>query len=103
MTGEPTTDDYPVDVSVEVLRRVCDTYQAELSAAVTDYGDDPSTHAEVRAALAVLPRVVRDELRALLDGAFPSDDCDWHYALEDLHDQLVGRLRRLDAWLANRP
>lgn len=91
---------YPLDVPADVLRRVCDAYKAELFAAVTDHRDHPSTHAEVRAALAVLPLAVRDELRALLDRAFPSDDCDWHYALEDLHHQLTERLAALDAWLA---
>lgn len=45
----------------------------------------------------VVRRTVLAELRALVDAAFPDDDCDWHYALERLLELTQDRRSALAA------
>lgn len=100
-------DDYPVDVPPDVLRACCDAYdaayRAELEARIV-VPDDLTTHAEVRALLAVLPRLLRDELLRHVEAAFPDDEeVDGHvYALERLLESMMTRATALDRWVVAR-
>lgn len=99
-----TTPSYPVDLSAEAARAACDAY-ALLSVPDphrTDPGyrlTDPATHLEAHVVRAALPYVLRDELVGMLAESFPSDDVDWHYALEHLHELVTRRLADVRRYL----
>lgn len=107
MTDAPAPGGYPVDVPPEVLEACCAAYEAalrdELEARIV-VPDDLTTHAEVRALLAVLPRLLRDELLRHVEAAFPDgEEVDGHvYALERLLESVMGRATTLDRWVVAR-
>lgn len=106
MTVDRPTPDYPypVDVSPEVLEACCGAYEAarhdELTARIV-VPDDLTTHAEVRALLAVLPRLLRDELLRHVEAAFPyGEEVDGYvYALDRLLESVTTRVITLDRWI----
>lgn len=99
-----TDPSYPVDASSEAQRVCCDAYDAarrdELRARIV-VPDNLTSHAEVRALVATLPYVVRDELGRLIHDAFGDDydDSDYHRVLESLRDAVVSRYEELDRYV----
>lgn len=70
---------------------------------------DAAPHPAVVGALAALPYVVRDELRALISYAWLGPDDvdvvgdDYRDALRTLHETITARLDALDRWLVDHP
>lgn len=100
---EPT---YPVDLSADAAHAACSAYGHALvhleGHELNDPGyrlADPATHVEAHAVRAALPYALRDELARLLDAAFPDDDVDYHYGLEELREGVQRRHAELDRYL----
>lgn len=105
-----TGPSYPVDLSADAAHAACSAYGRALVDLVEHRpGDpgyrlaDPATHVEAHAVRAALPYVLRDELARLLDAAFPDDDVDYHYGLEELREGVQRRHAELDRYLELTP